>query len=87
MLVALEADPSQLARLKAVRAALGKMQSDLRHPGLKTHQFKGVECPHGDKLFEAYAQNRTSGAYRIFWCYMPTPAVGIIYVVAITPHP
>lgn len=62
------------------------MEHDLRHPGLNTHEFKGRQCPHGNKLFEAYAQNRTSGAYRIFWCYMPKPTVGVVYVVAITTH-
>ena len=40
-----------------------------RHPGLQTHEFRSL--PHrfvtGDKVFEAYAQNRTPGAYRIFW--------------------
>ena len=40
--------------------------------------------PH-DKVFEAYAQNRTPGAYRVFWCY--GPEAGQITVIAITPHP
>jgi len=86
-LATLEADPSQAKRLKAVHAALGKLERNLRHPGLNTHEFKGEQCPHGGKLFEAYAQNRTPGAYRIFWCYMPAPAVDTILIVAITPHP
>jgi hypothetical protein len=86
-LVALRADPTLAARLKAVNATLGKMQVNLRHPGLKTHVFKGKPCPHGDKLFEAYAQNNTPGAYRIFWCYMPEPAKNTLLIVAITPHP
>ena len=83
----LEGDPSQSIRLKAVRGTLGKMQTNLRHPGLCTHQFKGEKCPHGDKLFEAYAQNRTPGAYRILWCYAPPPPADTIVIVAITPHP
>jgi hypothetical protein len=87
MLRALEVDPSQTTRLKAVRAELGKMECDLHQPGLCTHEFKGTKCPHGDKLFEAYARNRPPGAYRIFWCYMPKPATRVVYVVAITPHP
>jgi hypothetical protein len=46
----------------------------------------------GEKVFEAYAQNNTPGAYRIFWQYGPDEAKGkkripIIIVVAITPHP
>jgi hypothetical protein len=86
-LAAREGDPSQAARLKAVRATIGKMLVNLRHPSLCTHQFKGEKCPHGDKLFEAYAQNRTPGAYRSFWCYVPAPAKDTILIVAITPHP
>ncbi len=58
----LESDPSQATRLKSVRAALGKLECNLRHPGLRTHEFKGERCPHDDKLFEAYAQNNTPGA-------------------------
>jgi hypothetical protein len=83
----LQRDPSQFARLKSVRAALAKMECNLRHPGLRSHEFKGSQCPHGDKLFEAYAQNNTPGAFRIFWCYMPKPAVDAILIVAITSHP
>jgi hypothetical protein len=46
----------------------------------------------GEKVFEAYAQNDTPGAYRIFWHYGPDEVVGkkrtpVITVVAITPHP
>lgn len=63
------------------------MQTDLRHPGLNTHEFKGRPCPHGRKLFEAYAQNNTPGAYRIFWCHMPAPEIRTLYIVAITKHP
>ena len=69
-----------------MRSALGKMESNLRHPGLKTHQFKGATCPHASKLYEAYAQNHTPGAYRIFWCYCGSNR-GTIYIVAITEHP
>jgi hypothetical protein len=38
-------------------------------------------------VFEAYAQNRTPGAYRIFWCYGPDKDKGDITITAITPHP
>ena len=39
----------------------------------------------GEKVFEAYAQQRTPGAYRVFWYYGPER--GMITIVAITPHP
>ena len=63
------------------------MQTNLRHPGLKTHEFKGRACPHGGKLYEAYAQNNTPGAFRIFWCYAPSPPRDTILIVEITEHP
>ena len=58
-----------------------------RHPGLHTHEFHSIEHayePDG-KVFEAYVQNRTPGAYRLFWCYGPEK--GQITIIAITPHP
>jgi hypothetical protein len=44
-----------------------------RHPGLKTHEFHSIAHPYDkkQKVFEAYVQNRTPGAYRVFWCYGP----------------
>jgi hypothetical protein len=46
----------------------------------------------GEKIFEAYAQNNTPGAYRIFWHYGPDEITSkkrapVITIVAITPHP
>jgi hypothetical protein len=83
----LESGKGMTKRLKAVRSALGKMEVNLRHPGLQTHEFHSQPCPHGAKLFEAYAENQTPGAYRIFWCYLPPPEKDAILIVAITPHP
>src|SRR4051794_34492986 len=85
-LAALESDAGLHVQLKAVRKALARLEHDPNHPGLNVHRFKGETCPHGDTLWEAYAQNRTSGAYRIFFCYPPEKR-GCILVVAITPHP
>ena len=58
-----------------------------RHPGLQTHEYHSIEHPHDadQKVFEAYVQNRTPGAYRLFWCYGPEK--GDITIIAITPHP
>lgn len=63
------------------------MEVNLKHPGLSTHEFHSQRCPHGGKLYEAYAENKTPAAYRIFWCYMPRPHKNTVLVVAITPHP
>jgi len=41
--------------------------------------------PRGEKVFEAYAEQGTPAAYRIFWIY--GPAKNEITILAITPHP
>ena len=38
-----------------------------------------------EDVFEAYAENNTPGAYRIFWYY--GPGKNQITILAITPHP
>ena len=44
--------------------------------------------PDGEEIFEAYAQNRTPSAYRIFWHYGPHQGdEKIVTVIAILPHP
>ena len=75
------------SKLKKVRIALGFLQTNPRHPSLNTHLYSGYSNPYhkDDPVFEAYAENQTSGAYRIFWCY--GPGKGQITVIAITPHP
>lgn len=83
---ALERAPALEKRFKAVRKALGYLSVNPRHPSLQTHEFLGLECPHGDKVWEAYAENRTPGAYRIFFCYDPAVR-GTLLVLAIVPHP
>lgn len=81
----LENDPSQEEKLKAVRKCFGFMETNLRHPSLKTHKYYSLEGPHGEPVFESYAQDKTPGAYRIFWYY--GPGKGEITIVTIVPHP
>ena len=72
---------------KQVRKAIALLQSNPRHPGLQTHEYHSLTHPYDPaaKVFEAYAQNKTPGAYRIFWCYGPEKKD--ITIIAITPHP
>lgn len=81
----LERDPSQIIVLKAVRKALGNLERDPFYPGLNTDRFEAWSGPNGEKIFESYAQNKTPGAYRIFWMYGEIRKQ--IKVVLITPHP
>ncbi len=73
--------------LRQVNKAVGLLLSNPKHPSLGTHKYESLEHPYDkdEPVFEAYAQNKTSGAYRIFWCY--GPGRGEITLIAITPHP
>jgi hypothetical protein len=91
-LAGLEADPSRGAVLAQVRKTLGLMETDLRHPSLRTHEYRSLSRPAGDKVFEAYVQNQTPAAFRIFFVYGPDRQEGplripVLTVIAITPHP
>lgn len=81
----LETDPARKNVLKAVRKTLGFMETNLKHPSLQTHEYTSLKGPGGEKVFEAYVQQRTSAAYRIFWYYGPQRDQ--ITIAAITPHP
>jgi len=72
-------------RYKAVTGALEKLQNNPRHPGLNTHIYESIFGLDGEKIFEAYAENNTPGAYRIFFHYGPGKKVITIY--SIQPHP
>ena len=91
-LTALEKSPATAALLAQVRKALGYLEIDPRPPGLRMHVFTSLTGVNGEKVFEAYAQNDTPGACRIFWHYDPDEIKGrkrtpVITVVAITRHP
>jgi hypothetical protein len=84
-LQAIEKNPGHAKRLKAVRKALALLENNPRHPGLKTHKYTSMKAEAGEEVFEAYAENNTPGAYRIFWHY--GPGKDVITIIAITPHP
>jgi len=81
----LKVDPSKHRIFKDVVKALQYMQINLRHPSLNTHEYYTLKGPNGEKVFESYAQQKTPGAYRIFWHY--GPGKNIISILAIIPHP
>jgi hypothetical protein len=76
---------SQKKRYKAVKKTVRLLAENPRHPGLQTHEYISLKGPNGEKVFEAYAEQSTSAAYRVFWYY--GPAKGIITIFAITSHP
>ena len=81
----LESNAALSKRLKAVRKTLAYLQNNPRHPGLNTHKYSAITGPDNTEIFEAYAENNTPAAYRVFWYYGPLKKQ--ITVIAITPHP
>jgi plasmid stabilization system protein ParE len=78
-------DAGRRKRLRSVQKAIGLLEINPRHPSLQTHKYESVKGPSGEDVFEAYAENRTPAAYRIFWFY--GPGKDQITIIAITPHP
>lgn len=70
-----------------VHKTITLLANNPRHPGLRTHEYTSIEHPYDSKkkVFEAYAQNNTPSAYRVFWCY--GPGAKELTIIAITPHP
>jgi len=81
----LKTDKGLEKRYKAVKKAVCFLSSNPRHKILRTHEFTSLKGPNGEKVFEAYAEQSTSAAYRIFWYY--GPGKNQISIIAITPHP
>lgn len=88
----LKKDPAKAGLLKQLHKTLGLMETNLRHPSLNTHEYSSLKGPKGEKISEAYVQNNTPGAYRVFFFYGPdrvakekrTPVLTIFMLV---PHP
>ena len=89
----LKDDASHKNRHKAVKKTLKFLARDPRHNSLQTHEYVSLRGPNGEKVFEAYAQQKTSAAYRVFWYYgvdkidKNGKRIPIITILAITPHP
>ena len=89
---ALKNNPHEVGLYKQVCKTLGFLELNPRHPSLNTHEYFSLAGQNGEKVWEAYAQNKTPGAYRVFFHYGPDEVernrrVAIITIVAITSHP
>jgi hypothetical protein len=81
----LKSNASDKQRYKAVKKTLKFLAMNPRHNSLQTHEYMSLKSPDGEKVFEAYAEQKTPAAYRVFWYYGPSQ--GMITILAITPHP
>ena len=92
-LEAIEKNKNDLGLTKQVKKALGYLQTNPKRPSLNTHPYDSLVNPIDSKakVFGAYAQNNTPGAYRVFFIYgsaKKSPTKGrIITIIAIAPHP
>lgn len=68
-----------------VRKALGLLETNPRHPGLRTHRYQSKSGPNGEQVWEAYVENQTPSAWRIWWWYGPEREQ--ITILSIGPHP
>jgi len=75
----------QIRKLKKIKKTLDKLKENPRHPSLKTHKYQLFNNYNNEEIFEAYAENNTPAAYRIFWHYGPNK--DYITILSITPHP
>ena len=81
----LKSDASQRKRYKAVKKTLKFLAMNPRHNSLQSHEYESFNGPNGEKVWTAYAEQKTPAAYRVFWYYGPSR--GVITVFAITSHP
>ena len=81
----LERDRGLAKKYSKVKKAIKLLSANPRHPSLHTHEFVSLKGAHGEKLFEAYVDQNTPNAYRIFWCYGPNKEG--ITIIAIVQHP
>jgi hypothetical protein len=56
-----------------------------KYPSLHSHKFQSIMGPSGEDVWESYVENRTAGAWRIWWMYGPRPDV--ITLIKLGKHP
>ena len=81
----LAAAPQYAKKLKKVHKSLGLLQQDPRYPGLHSHKYSSLSGAGGEDVWDSYVENKTPGAWRIFWHYGPDEDT--ITVITIGPHP
>ena len=88
----LQNNPARKGVFKQVRKTLAFLETDTRHPSLETHEYSSLTGANGERVWEAYAQQNTPAAYRVFFHYGPDryekgKQIPVITIVAITRHP
>jgi hypothetical protein len=76
---------SDKKKYKKVQKTLGLLETNPAHPGLHAHKYESLWGPNGERVWEAYVENKTPAAFRVFYFY--GPARTTITVLTISPHP
>lgn len=79
------AKKNEIRRYKQVGKALYLLSLNPGYPGLHSHEIPALTARYGQKVWESYLQNNSSGAGRLFWIY--GPETSSITVIGIEPHP
>jgi hypothetical protein len=75
----------QRLRAKQLNKAIQLLESDPRHPGLRSHEIEALSRRVGVPVFDSYLENQTPAAGRLFWLFGPSR--GCITVIGLEPHP
>lgn len=82
----LAADRSAKVKDQKVRKTLRLLRdAGPSYPGLNSHKYQSMTGPGGEDVWESYVENRTPGAWRIWWIY--GPGLDEITIVTVGPHP
>jgi len=81
----LKRDRSKISQFKSIVKSLKLLRDNPKHPSLRTHKYHSIKGPSNQDIFEAYAQQKTPSAYRIFFCYGKIRRQ--IVIISIIPHP
>ena len=65
--------------------ALKLLSENPRHPSLKTHDIEVLSERYGERVWQSYLENKTSGAMRMYWVYGPDQKS--ITIIGLEPHP
>lgn len=80
------AKPAYVTKLKKAKKALRLLRDGgPSHPGLNSHRYQSMSGPNGEDVWESSVENKTPGAWRIWWLYGPAPDT--LTIITLGPHP
>lgn len=80
-----EISKQEAALYKKWGKALKLLSENPRYPSLHTHDIEPLTERYGEKVWQSYLENKTSGAMRMYWVYGPDQQS--ITIIGLEPHP